>query len=94
MEHNPNGINETEFIEVLGNEDDFVQILGVTPPSDGNEIDVSSVGFDEGDSFLIDIDDISQIDEVEGQDMPDMNNDVFADDSIDDSAEIVQGDVI
>ena len=68
MEHNPNGINETEFIEVLGNEDDFVQILGVTPPSDGNEIDVSSAGFDEGDSFLIDIDDISQIDEVEGWD--------------------------
>ena len=55
MEHNPNGISESEFIDVLGNEDDFVQILGVTPP-DGSEIEVTSVELDDGESFLIEID--------------------------------------
>lgn len=55
MEHNPNGISESEFIDVLGNEDDFVQVLGVTPP-DGSEIEVTSVELDDGESFLIDID--------------------------------------
>ena len=58
MGHNPNVISESEFIDVLGNEDDLVQILGVTP-FDGSEIEVTSVELDDGESFLIEIDEDS-----------------------------------
>ena len=56
MAQNSIGMNELEFIDVLDIEDDLVQVLGVTPPEDGSEIEVASVEFDDGESFLIDID--------------------------------------
>lgn len=86
MEHNPIGMNEPEFIEVLGNEDDFVQILGVTPPQDGSEIEVTSVEIDDGESFFIDIEDISSFDNTDEQNVIDLNEgnaiDAPADDGI------------
>ena len=67
MAQNPIGMNEPEFIEVLDTEDDLVQVLGVTPPEDGSEIEVASVEFDDGESFLIDIDEVSPFDDANGQ---------------------------
>ena len=67
MAQNPIGMNEPEFIEVLETDDDLVQVLGVTPPEDGSEIEVTSVEFDDGESFLIDIDEASPFDDTTGQ---------------------------
>lgn len=66
MVQNPIGMNEPEFIEVLDTED-LVQVLGVTPPEDGSEIEVASIEFDDGESFLIDIDEVSPFDDTNGQ---------------------------
>lgn len=78
MEHNPNVISEPEFIDVLGNEDDLVQILGVTP-SDGSEIEVTSVELDDGESFLIEIDEDSPSEDADVL----VNDEGLADDSSD-----------
>lgn len=67
MAQNPIGMNEPEFIEVLDTEDDLVQVLGVTPPEGESEIEVSSIEIDDGESFLIDIDEVSPFDDINGQ---------------------------
>lgn len=93
MEHNPEA-NELDLIKVLDGEDDFVQILGVTPNEEGGEIEVTAVEFDEGESFFIDVDDESFIDAEDGQEMMDVpevvsSEDSFDSDDIADSADVI-----
>ena len=82
MEQNPEA-NELDLIQVLDGEDDFVQILGVTPDEDGGEIEVTAVEFDEGESYFIDVDDDPLLDMQDHQDLIDINEDLSSDDSID-----------
>ena len=56
MEQNPT-TNELDLIQVIDETDDLVQILGETPDEDNEEIEVTSVEFDGGESFFIDVDD-------------------------------------
>lgn len=88
MEQNPD-TNELDIIHVVEDTDDLVQILGVTPDEDAGEVEVTSVEFDNGDSFFINIDE----DMSEGDDgfyeTIDSNDNVLSDDSfgIEDSAD-------
>ena len=67
MVQKPFEVNDLELIEVLNTEDDLVQVLGVTPPEGESEIEVSSIEIDDGESFLIDIDEVSPLDDINGQ---------------------------
>lgn len=67
MDQNSIGMNELQYIEVIDTEDDFVQVLGISQPADGSEIEVTSVEFDDGESFLIDIDEGPLLDDSNGQ---------------------------
>ena len=82
MEQSPEA-NELDLIQVIDGEDDFVQILGVTPDEDGGEIEVTAVEFDEGESFFIDVDDDPLLDMQDHQELIDINEDLSSDDSID-----------
>lgn len=82
MEQNPEA-NEQDLIQVIDGEDDFVQILGVTPDEDSGEIEVTAVEFDEGESFFIDVDDSPLFDMENHQELVDINEDLSSDDSID-----------
>lgn len=93
MEQNPEA-NELDLVQVIDDKDDFVQILGVTPDEDSGDIEVSSVEFDEGESFFIDVDDESFIDAEDGQEMMDIpevvsSEDSFDSDDIADSADVI-----
>lgn len=80
MEQNP-GTNELDLIQVITGEDDFVQILGVTPNEDGGEIEVTAIEFDEGESFFIDVDDDPLVGFEDNQEMMDTHEDYSSEDS-------------
>ena len=93
MDYKPTVINESEFVEVLDSEDGLVQILGATPPPEGSEIEISSVEYEDGDAFFIDIDGAAPYDDAEGLDIPDMNIEETTDNAYDVGDDIDQGDI-
>lgn len=82
MEHNPTA-NELDLIQVIDNADDFVQILGVSPNEDEEEIEVASVELDGGESFFIDVDDEPLLGADDHQEVIDIHENASLEDSFD-----------
>ena len=55
---------EIDYVTVVDDTDDFVQILGVNQEDDDNEIEVSLVDIDGADSIFIDVEDIDGYEDV------------------------------
>ena len=55
---------EIDYVTVIDDTDDFVQILGVNQEDDDNEIEVSLVDIDGADSIFIDVEDIDGYEDV------------------------------
>ena len=71
---------EIDYVQVIDDTDDFVQILGVNQDDVDNEIEVSLDQIDGADSIFIDVEDI---DEYEGvNDFVSYNDDSLNDDCI------------
>mgnify|MGYP003509346862 FL=1 len=83
MVPNDNINQEIDFVTVIEDSDDFVQILGVSSEGDDNEIEVSFVEIDGDDSIFVDIEDPDMYEEVDGFDIDTQDTDTY--DSIDDN---------
>lgn len=83
MVPNDNVNQEIDFVTVIEDSDDFVQILGVSSEGDDNEIEVSFVEIDGDDSIFVDIEDPDMYEEVDGFDIDTQDTDTY--DSIDDN---------
>ena len=55
---------EIDYVQVIDDTDDFVQILGVNQDDADNEIEVSLVDIDGADSVFIDVEDIDGYEDV------------------------------
>jgi hypothetical protein len=83
MVPNDNINQEIDFVTVIEDSDDFVQILGVSSEGDDNEIEVSFVEIDGDDSIFVDIEEPDMYEEVDGFDIDTQDTDTY--DSIDDN---------
>ena len=71
---------EIDYVQVIDDTDDFVQILGVNQDDVDNEIEVSLVEIDGADSVFIDVEDIDGYEDVNEFDS--YNDDSLNDDCI------------
>lgn len=55
---------EIDYVTIIDDTDDFVQILGVNQEDGDNEIEVSLVEIDGADSIFIDVEDIDGYEDV------------------------------
>ena len=83
MVPNDNINQEIDFVTVIEDSDDFVQILGVSSEGDDNEIEVSFVEIDGDDSIFVDIEEPDMYEEVDGFDIDTQDTDTY--DSIHDN---------
>lgn len=82
MEQNPIA-NELDLFPGIDDANDFVQILGVTPSEDDEEIEVTSIEFDGGESFFIDVDEEPLLSEEDHQEMISINEEDSIEDTFD-----------
>lgn len=71
---------EIDYVQVIDDTDDFVQILGVNQDDVDNEIEVSLVDIDGADSVFIDVEDIDGYEDVNAFDS--YNDDSLNDDCL------------
>lgn len=77
MVPNDNINQEIDFVTVIEDPDDFVQILGVSSEGDDNEIEVSFVEIDGDDSIFVDIEEPDMYEEVDGFDIDTQDTDTY-----------------
>lgn len=71
---------EIDYVTVIDDTDDFVQILGVNQEDGDNEIEVSLVEIDGADSIIINVEDIDGYEDVNEFDS--YNDDSLNDDCV------------
>ena len=71
---------EIDYVTVIDDTDDFVQILGVNQEDGDNEIEVSLVEIDGADSIIINVEDVDGYDDVNEFDS--YNDDSLNDDCV------------
>ena len=71
---------EIDYVTVIDDTDDFVQILGVNQEDGDNEIEVSLVEIDGSDSIIINVEDIDGYEDVNEFDS--YNDDSLNDDCV------------
>ena len=72
--------HEIDYVTVIDDTDDFVQILGVNQEDGDNEIEVSLVEIDGADSIIINVEDIDGYEDVNEFDS--YNDDSLNDDCV------------
>lgn len=72
--------HEIDYVTVIDDTDDFVQILGVNQEDGDNEIEVSLVGIDGADSIIINVEDVDGYEDVNEFDS--YNDDSLNDDCV------------
>lgn len=71
---------EIDYVTVIDDTDDFVQILGVNQEDGDNEIEVSLVEIDGADSIIINVEDIDGYEDV--NEFESYNDDSLNDDCV------------
>ena len=71
---------ESDYVTVIDDTDDFVQILGVNQEDGDNEIEVSLVEIDGADSIIINVEDVDGYEDVNEFDS--YNDDSLNDDCV------------
>lgn len=71
---------EIDYVTVIDDTDDFVQILGVNQEDGDNEIEVSLVEIDGADSIIINVEDVDGYEDV--NDFDSYNDDSLNDDCV------------
>ena len=79
MAADSNVLHDADLVQVIDETDDLVQVLGVVPSEDDEEIAVQSVELDDGASVFIDVDE--ETPEVEAPDYIETAEDHFGDSS-------------
>jgi hypothetical protein len=72
--------HEIDYVTVIDDTDDFVQILGVNQEDGDNEIEVSLVEIDGADSIIINVEDVDGYEDVNEFDS--YNDDSLNDDCV------------